>query len=115
MYKIGQIIKNLTGRDASFECVETGGKGTFFYKNVVFLFVFSSGEGWDHLSVSIENRCPTWNEMCMMKDIFWPPHEACLQYHPAQKDYINNHPYTLHIWRPSDGVFPSPPTVLIGI
>lgn len=32
--------------------------------------VFSWGGGWDHVSVSFRNRTPTWDEMCMVKDIF---------------------------------------------
>lgn len=27
--------------------------------------------GWEHVSVSLRNRCPTWDEMCLVKDIFW--------------------------------------------
>ena len=26
--------------------------------------------GWEHVSVSLQNRCPTWDEMCRIKDIF---------------------------------------------
>lgn len=38
--------------------------------------VASSGEipvsqGWDHVSVSLPNRCPTWEEMCKVKDLFF--------------------------------------------
>jgi hypothetical protein len=25
--------------------------------------VFSNGEGWEHVSVSVRDRCPTWDEM----------------------------------------------------
>src|ERR1700679_2099300 len=33
----------------------------------------SDGAGWRHVSVSVENdrRCPTWQIMCKVKDLFW--------------------------------------------
>src|SRR5690349_6482303 len=43
------------------------GKGMFL------LCKASGGEGWEHVSISIpsEDRCPTWEEMCFVKDLFW--------------------------------------------
>ena len=63
-------------------------------------FIFSCGMGWEHLSVSNEFTCPKWDEMCMMKGIFWKEEETCVQYHPARADYVNYHPNCLHIFRP---------------
>ena len=28
-------------------------------------------KGWEHVSVSLPDRCPTWEEMCRVKDLFW--------------------------------------------
>src|SRR5262245_54586743 len=28
---------------------------------------------WDHVSVSLSHRCPTWDEMCWVKDLFFLP------------------------------------------
>ena len=33
-------------------------------------FIFSNQLGWEHLSVSMPSRTPTWDQMCRMKDIF---------------------------------------------
>ena len=33
-------------------------------------FIASWAGGWEHVSVSLRNRCPTWDEMCLVKDIF---------------------------------------------
>lgn len=55
---------------------------------------------WEHVSVSLENRCPTWDEMCFVKDLFWEPEECVIQYHPPRSKYVNNHPYVLHMWKP---------------
>jgi len=75
---------------------------------------FSWGGGWDHVSVSFSNRCPTWEEMCEVKSMFFDPDETCIQYHPKQEDYINDHKYCLHIWKCQYGVFQTPPWWMVG-
>lgn len=65
--------------------------------------VFSWGGGWEHVSVSYSNRCPTWEEMCRVKDIFWYDNECVVQFHPPKSEYVNNHPCCLHLWRKSAG------------
>ena len=55
--------------------------------------------GWEHVSASLRNRCPTWDEMCLVKDIFWRDDECVVQFHPPKNEYINVHPYCLHLWR----------------
>lgn len=76
----------------------------------------SDGLGWDHVSVSVfdQQRCPTWEEMCYVKDLFFEPNEMCVQYHPAECDYVRCHPYVLHIWRPHEAAIPKPPTEMVG-
>lgn len=67
------------------------------------IVVFSWGKGWEHVSVSYSNRCPTWEEMCRVKDIFWYDNECVVQFHPPKSEYVNNHPCCLHLWRKSAG------------
>ena len=56
------------------------------------LFVVASdGGGWDHVSVSLLGRCPTWNEMSHVKNLFWDAEETVVQYHPPASKYINYH------------------------
>lgn len=62
--------------------------------------IVSCGGGWDHVSVSLSNRCPTWREMCAIKDLLFKDDEVAMQLHPAKEDYVNHHPFCLHIWRP---------------
>ena len=57
------------------------------------------GAGWDHVSVSLRNRCPTWDEMCLVKDLFFKDDEWVMQLHPAKTENISFHPYCLHLWR----------------
>jgi hypothetical protein len=72
------------------------------------------GNRWDHVSVSLPDRCPTWEEMCFIKELFFFPNEPAMQLHPVA-EYINNHPYCLHLWRPLDQKIPLPPSILVGL
>lgn len=63
-------------------------------------FMFSIQMGWEHLSVSMPSKTPSWDQMCVMKDIFFEDEEECFEYHPKKSDYVNIHPHCLHIWRP---------------
>lgn len=76
--------------------------------------VVSDGEGWDHVSVSLVKRCPSWEEMCFVKDLFFKPHEVAMQLHPAKADYVNHHPFCLHLWRPQNRNIPLPPSIFVG-
>lgn len=76
--------------------------------------ICSDGDGWDHVSASYEDRCPTWDEMCALKDLFFDKHEMVLQYHPAEADYVNHHPFTLHLWKPQGVEVPKPPMYMVG-
>ena len=77
-------------------------------------FIFSWGCGFEHLSVSTPVRCPTWDEMCKMKEIFWNDDEICMQLHPKKEDYVNNMQYCLHIWKPINQEIPTPPSIMVG-
>lgn len=95
------------------QVAEDGGSGWVTIRGKAMAVVFSWGGGWDHVSASFSNRCPTWDEMCIAKDIFFRPDECCVQYHPAEKDYVNVFPYCLHIWRPQRVDLPTPPKIYV--
>ena len=77
--------------------------------------VASDGMGWDHVSVQVihSHRCPTWEEMCYFKDLFWEEDEVVMQLHPAQEDWINIHPRVLHLWRSQGEKIPLPPQMMV--
>lgn len=77
--------------------------------------IASNGEGWDHVSVSRRNRCPNWTEMEQVKRLFFRDDETAMQLHVPPADYVNAHPYTLHLWRPLDQEIPRPPGIMVGI
>jgi hypothetical protein len=80
----------------------------------------SDGMGWEHASVSIALpgrpalRCPTWDEMCYVKRMFWDDEDCVIQYHPPKSEYVNRHPFVLHLWRPTNQIIPMPLKEMIG-
>lgn len=76
--------------------------------------IASSGMGWDHVSVSRQNRCPNWPEMDYVKDLFFRDDETVMQLHVPRSEHVNFHPHCLHLWRPVDGDIPRPPAYLVG-
>jgi hypothetical protein len=106
----------LTGEISEWEGVGVFQAGVFMYpskssrKAAILRAIVSDAMGWDHVSVSLEHRCPTWDEMEQTKRMFFEPHETAMQLHPSLSDYKNVHPYCLHIWRPHHGTIPMPPS-----
>lgn len=76
--------------------------------------IVTADEGWDHVSASLPDRCPTWTEMCVLKDLFFAPHELVVQFHPPKALYVNCHPYTLHLWRNQKQDIQLPPFWMVG-
>lgn len=68
---------------------------------------------WEHVSVSTSTRCPTWEEMCLVKKLFWRDDETVVQFHPAESEYVNRHPFCLHLWRDVETDHQLPPRILI--
>ncbi len=76
--------------------------------------IATDGMGWEHVSASTRTRTLTWEEMCMIKNLFWDPEDAVVQFHPPKSDYVNRHPFCLHLWRPKFQEIPRPPRELVG-
>ena len=73
--------------------------------------------GWEHASVCAAKnnrlRIPNWKEMCQIKEICWEEEDVVMQLHPALHNYVNTHPYVLHMWRPLKEEIPVPPLNLV--
>lgn len=92
-------------------------------RNVAMIIASTGNEivPWEHASVRIgekhnrklKERIPTWEEMCLVKEIFWTEEECVIQFHPKAADYVNCHPCVLHLWRPINGEFPTPPKIAV--
>jgi hypothetical protein len=85
------------------------------HNGITLRVVCSDGDGWDHISVSLPDRCPTWEEMEYVRELFFRPDETVMQLHPSKDQHINNHPYCLHLWRPHSGTIPTPPGWMVGV
>ena len=95
---------------------EMGNNGAFLipYQSFMLRVIASDGRGWEHVSVSLPNRCPNWREMCFIKDLFWDEEEVIIQYHPAKSEYVNVHDNCVRLWRPMGVNIPIPPKELVG-
>lgn len=76
--------------------------------------IANSSHGWDHVSVSRKNRCPNWPEMDRIKRLFFKPDEVVVQFHVAESDHVNCHPYCLHLWKSWDQSYELPDPILVG-
>ena len=94
-----------------------GGAGFIKFKTAKrpAVVIWSFGGGWEHVSISFASRCPSWDEMGIVKDMFFREGECVVQYHPPKSEYVNQHPYCLHLWRPAGGGMTRPPGWMVGI
>jgi hypothetical protein len=56
---------------------------------------------WEHVSVSMLTRTPSWREMDDVKHAFWKTDEAVMQLHRGYP--VASSAKTLHLWRPAGG------------
>jgi hypothetical protein len=66
----------------------------------LFMVIATTDGGWDHVSISLRDRCATWEEMDGLKRLFFRDDETSMQLHVPPRAHINCHPYCLHLWRP---------------
>lgn len=111
-----RLTKGLLGSDSNY-----GNNGFFVLSNpyalgnkAILRCQASDGEGWEHVSVSIEFRCPTCDEMCYIKNIFWDESDCVMQLHPPKSEWVNNYKFCLHLWRPIDCEISLPNSLLVG-
>jgi len=95
--------------------VVSKGKDGGRYEFAQMVVIASWGGGWDHVSASKKNECPSWGEMDYIKSLFFEDCEVVMQLHVDKKNHINNHPYCLHLWRPQGEKIPLPPGWMVGI
>lgn len=103
-------------REALYGVMGDGYNGAFRIKRkgIEFVIIASNGGGWEHVSISTAFRCPIWEEMNYFKKMFFHDDEVVMQLHPEKKNYVNHHPFCLHLWKPIGVKIPVPPTYMIG-
>lgn len=94
-----------------------GGVGKLMLGKTKVSVIWSNGGGWEHVSICPYRKdyTPSWDEMCLLKDLFFREDEVVIQYHPAKSQYVNNMPHCLHLWRPMNEPVPTPPSIMVGI
>lgn len=99
------------GSDESY-----GNNGAFLvpFESYNFMVIASDGLGWEHVSVSLPTKTPSWKQMCFIKELFWDDEDAVVQYHPPRSSYVNNHEHCLHLWSPIGKELPVPESILVG-
>ena len=120
-----RVRKGERGTDDSY-----GNNGMFVLpvslrRQYALTIIASDGDGWEHLgyplpawehvSVSTAVRCPSWEEMCFVKGLFWDSEDVVIQFHPRESEYVNNHPRCLHLWKPVGVTLPTPPLETVGV
>lgn len=60
--------------------------------------VHTDGREWLHVSCSHPDRLPSWEELKLVKHVFVGKGRTALQVFPAERQWVNIHPYCLHLW-----------------
>ena len=95
---------------------DDGGGAEINYKGLKGTVIWSWGGGWEHVSFNPgTGKTPGWEDMCLLKDIFFEPEEVAIQIHPAKSQYVSNLDHCLHLWRCTSAEQPLPPSIMVGI
>lgn len=94
-----------------------GGSGEVHLQKWSGSVIWSYGGGWDHVSVAPYKKhiTPSWEDMCMIKNMFFDEDEVAVQFHPAKSEYVNKMPNCLHIWKPQTEKLPVPDSLMVGL
>jgi hypothetical protein len=109
--KKGDLIKRSGGYTGDDTC------GAFLLHSPVdgalLRIMAAAFDGWDHVSVSRGDRCPTWAEMEHVKRRFFKEDETAFELHVPPVDHININTHCLHLWRPHNVPIPMPPRIMV--
>lgn len=114
MFTAPEQYRVKSGHMASDESFGNNGCFLVPFESYTFTVIASDGMGWEHVSVSLPNRTPSWKQMCFIKDLFWGDDDAVVQYHQPKSEYVNNHDHCLHLWRPYNANLEMPDSLLVG-
>jgi hypothetical protein len=115
-FRVPNKFRVREGKMGSDDSIGNSGAFIIKLKHSQTVFVIASDAlGWEHVSVSRRDRCPTWEEMCQIKNLFWEDTDCVVQFHPPKSEYVNNHQFCLHLWRPTNQQLPMPASLLVGL
>lgn len=61
------------------------------------------GRRWLHVSLARPERLPSWDDLRMIKDLFIGKDKLAVQVLPPTSNWVNEHPYCLHLFHCLDG------------
>lgn len=132
-----KVLKAILPNPTSEQLNEYSGKNPSFgvfiipYNVQYFLFITAfngfPNPDWEHVSVQRINfsdyilqgnlvefpKCPSWDEMKLVKDLFFDEEERVVQFHPPKSEYVNSMEYMLHLWKHKTEDFPHPPPEIV--
>jgi len=132
MYKVPEKYRAKLDMSHPYYTEEGMNEGIFMIptamKTVFLMCIATPGEDfmpWEHVSVTLKKmlkggtahelgRCPTWEEMCKVKDLFWDGTDAVVQFHPPESEYVSEHHHCLHLWKKVGENFETPPSIAVG-
>lgn len=114
MKAIDEILKD----DHVTKVIGKGIDGAMFNVRInyrLYNVIASNGGGWDHVSIDPINQghAPTWDVMCVLKDICFNDDETVIEYHPAKENYVNIAENCLHLWKPQNTAIAVPPKLFV--
>jgi hypothetical protein len=128
MRRLEKIKQVLTDKRYPFHVYNEGEDGfhlSFIITDRMYCIVASWGMGWDHVSLHTQRTVivdgeekivtilPLWDDMCIVREIFFHPDEWVMQLHPPIDKNISVHNDTLHLWRPQRKPIPKPPKEMV--
>jgi hypothetical protein len=63
----------------------------------------ADGKRWVHVSASRAGRVPSWDDLRRVKALFIGQEKMAIQVLPRESEYVNCHPFVLHLWHSVDG------------
>lgn len=97
------------------------GEGVFLlhHRGRWFFCIVSTGDGWDHVSVSVRRNLgpgglPGWYDLEYVRRVFFKDDETVMQLHVPSEEHIS-HGEVLHLWRPQLEQIPKPPAIMVGV
>lgn len=71
MFKVPEQFRIKHGYLASTADIGKNGGFRILFRSFELLAIATEKwADWEHVSVSLKHRCPNWEEMCMIKDLF---------------------------------------------
>lgn len=57
---------------------------------------------WRHVSVSLQDRLPTYEELGAVRSAYFPAEATVVQVMPPESQWVNEHQFCLHLWQRLD-------------